>query len=95
MYKKYLKYLRHIILPEIGLLGQDALINSKILCIGAGGLGSSVLIYLTASGIKNLGLIDFDIVSYTNLNRQIIYTSLDIGKKKSKLCSKISKKFKL
>lgn len=82
MYKKYLKYLRHIILPEVGLLGQDLLINSKILCIGAGGLGSSVLIYLSASGVKNLGIIDFDIVSCTNLNRQIIYSSLDIGKKK-------------
>lgn len=77
-----IRYNRHIILPEFGIAGQEKLKNSKVLVIGAGGLGSPVLLYLTAAGVGNIGIVDFDIVSESNLQRQILYDVQDIGKNK-------------
>ena len=87
MYKKYFRYIRHLILPNIGFKGQDILKKSKVLCIGAGGLGSPALIYMASAGIGNIDIIDFDTVSTSNLNRQIIFNQNDIGKIKV-VCAK-------
>ena len=88
MYKFYSRYVRHLILPNIGFKGQDLLKQSRVLCIGAGGLGSPALIYMASAGIGHIDIVDFDIVNITNLNRQIIFNQLDIGKNKA-LCAKI------
>ncbi|MBX3616153.1 molybdopterin-synthase adenylyltransferase MoeB [Nitrosomonas sp.] len=77
------RYSRHVLIPEVGLKGQQRLKNSKVLVIGAGGLGSPVLMYLAAAGIGTLGIIDFDIVDESNLQRQIIHGQSDIGRLKS------------
>ncbi len=77
-----LRYSRHLILPEVGMDGQRKLKAAKVLCIGAGGLGSPLALYLTAAGVGTLGLVDFDVVDYTNLQRQIIHTTNDVGRKK-------------
>ncbi len=79
----YTRYIRHVILPDVGLKGQDVFKKSKVLCVGAGGLGASALIYLAATGIGSIGIVDFDIVDVSNLNRQIIFNESDIGKNKS------------
>lgn len=79
------RYNRHIILPEIGIIGQTKLNNAKVLVIGAGGLGSPVLIYLAAAGIGTIGIVDDDIVSLSNLQRQILYKSSEIGKIKAEI----------
>jgi len=76
------RYARHIILPEVGGTGQARLINAKVLVIGAGGLGSPVLMYLAAAGVGTIGIIDDDDVSLSNLQRQIVHTTPDIGRKK-------------
>ena len=73
------RYARHISLPEIGIKGQEKLKNSSIICIGTGGLGSPLLIYLAAAGIGRIGIVDFDVVEYSNLQRQIIHTTNSIG----------------
>jgi molybdopterin/thiamine biosynthesis adenylyltransferase len=73
------RYNRHIILPEIGIQGQTKLTKAKVLVVGAGGLGSPVLTYLSASGIGNIGIVDDDIVSLSNLQRQILYKISDIN----------------
>lgn len=73
------RYNRHIILTEIGLDGQAKLNKAKVLVIGAGGLGSPVLIYLAAAGIGNIGIVDDDLVSLSNLQRQILYKTKEIG----------------
>lgn len=73
------RYNRHIILPEIGLEGQAKLNQAKVLVIGAGGLGSPVLLYLAAAGIGTIGIVDDDVVSLSNLQRQILYKSDAIG----------------
>ena len=73
------RYARHISLPEIGIKGQKKLKNSSIACIGTGGLGSPLLIYLAAAGIGRIGIVDFDVVEYSNLQRQIIHTTNSIG----------------
>ncbi len=73
------RYARHISLPEIGFKGQEKLKKSSIACIGTGGLGSPLLIYLAAAGIGRIGIVDFDIVEYSNLQRQIIHTTNSIG----------------
>ncbi len=78
----YSRYIRQIILPNFGFRGQDYLKKAKVLCVGSGGLGSPALIYLASAGIGTIGIIDFDIVSHTNLNRQILFNEKDIGKKK-------------
>jgi molybdopterin/thiamine biosynthesis adenylyltransferase/rhodanese-related sulfurtransferase len=77
-----LRYSRHLIMPEVGMEGQQKLKAAKVLCIGAGGLGSPLAFYLTAAGVGTLGLVDFDVVDYTNLQRQIIHTTDDVGRKK-------------
>src|SRR4030081_1883221 len=77
-----LRYSRHLIMPEVGMEGQQKLKAAKVLCIGAGGLGSPLALYLTAAGVGRLGLFDFDVVDYTNLQRQIIHSTADVGRKK-------------
>jgi adenylyltransferase/sulfurtransferase len=77
------RYQRHILLKEIGQDGQEKLKNSKVLIIGAGGLGAPVMQYLCAAGVGKLGIIDHDMVSESNLQRQVLYGDLDIGKLKS------------
>jgi adenylyltransferase/sulfurtransferase len=76
------RYDRHILLSEIGISGQEKLKNAKVLVIGAGGLGCPVLQYLTAAGIGTIGIVDFDVVDESNLQRQILYSIDDIGKLK-------------
>jgi len=73
------RYARHISLPEIGIKGQAKLKTSSIACIGTGGLGSPLLIYLAAAGIGRIGIVDFDVVEYSNLQRQIIHTTNSVG----------------
>src|SRR3954465_13585169 len=77
-----LRYSRHLIMPEVGMEGQLKLKAAKVLCIGAGGLGSPLALYLGAAGIGTLGIVDFDVVDYTNLQRQIIHTTADVGRPK-------------
>jgi len=76
------RYSRHLILPEVGLAGQKRIKASSVLCIGAGGLGSPIAMYLAAAGIGRLGLVDFDTVDYSNLQRQIIHGTEDVGRPK-------------
>ncbi len=76
------RYSRHIILPNIGGKGQRKLLDSSVLVIGAGGLGSPVAMYLAAAGIGKLGIVDFDQVEVTNLQRQILHTTADVGRSK-------------
>ncbi len=76
------RYSRHIILPEVGGKGQEKLLSSKILIVGLGGLGSPAALYLAAAGIGTLGLVDFDEVELSNLQRQIIHSTEDLGKPK-------------
>jgi len=80
--EEILRYSRHLIMPEVGMEGQQKLKAAKVLCIGAGGLGSPLALYLTAAGVGTLGIVDFDVVDYTNLQRQIIHTTNDVGRKK-------------
>jgi adenylyltransferase/sulfurtransferase len=77
-----LRYSRHLIMPEVGMEGQLKLKAARVLCIGAGGLGSPLALYLTAAGVGTLGIVDFDVVDYTNLQRQIIHSTADVGRKK-------------
>ena len=76
------RYSRHLILPEVGMEGQQKLKAARVLCVGTGGLGSPLALYLTAAGIGTLGLVDFDVVDASNLQRQIIHSTKDIGRKK-------------
>ena len=77
-----LRYSRHLIMPEVGIEGQQKLKAARVLCIGAGGLGSPLALYLAAAGVGTLGIVDFDVVDYTNLQRQIIHSTADVGRKK-------------
>jgi len=77
-----LRYSRHLIMPEVGMEGQQRLKAARVLCIGAGGLGSPLALYLAAAGVGTLGIVDFDVVDYTNLQRQIIHSTADVGRKK-------------
>src|SRR5579864_8581556 len=77
-----LRYSRHLIMPEVGMEGQLKIKAAKVLCIGAGGLGSPLALYLGAAGVGTIGVVDFDVVDYTNLQRQIIHTTADVGRKK-------------
>src|SRR5260370_19965652 len=77
-----LRYSRHLIMPEVGMEGQLKIKAAKVLCIGAGGLGSPLALYLGAAGVGTLGIVDFDVVDYTNLQRQIIHTTSDVGRSK-------------
>lgn len=92
MYNFYKRYIRHIVLPDIGLLGQDILLKSKVLCVGAGGLGSSALTYLATSGVGFIGIVDFDNVELSNLNRQFLYNIFDLGEKKVHSAEKFLKR---
>jgi sulfur-carrier protein adenylyltransferase/sulfurtransferase len=80
--EEILRYSRHLIMPEVGMGGQQKLKAAKVLCIGTGGLGSPLALYLTAAGVGTLGLVDFDVVDYTNLQRQIIHSTPDVGRPK-------------
>src|SRR6266511_3951100 len=77
------RYSRHLILPEVGLAGQKKICSTTVLCIGAGGLGSPIAMYLAAAGIGKLGVLDFDAVDFSNLQRQIIHGTEDVGRPKS------------
>jgi adenylyltransferase/sulfurtransferase len=76
------RYARHLILPEVGEEGQRRLKAARVLCVGTGGLGSPLALYLAAAGVGTLGLVDFDVVDASNLQRQIIHSTADIGRKK-------------
>lgn len=76
------RYSRHLIMPEVGLEGQKKLKNAKVLCIGAGGLGSPLTLYLTAAGVGKLGILDFDVVDFSNLQRQVIHSEKTVGELK-------------
>ncbi len=77
-----LRYSRHLIMPEVGMDGQLKLKQAKVLCIGAGGLGSPLALYLAAAGVGKLGMVDFDVVDFTNLQRQVIHDTNDVGRPK-------------
>jgi len=77
------RYSRHLILPEVGVSGQKKICSTSVLCIGAGGLGSPIAMYLAAAGIGRLGLLDFDTVDFSNLQRQIIHGTSDVGRPKT------------
>jgi len=77
------RYSRHLILPEVGLAGQKKIRSTSVLCIGAGGLGSPIAMYLAAAGIGKLGIVDFDTVDHSNLQRQILHADADVGVSKA------------
>ena len=77
------RYSRHLILPEVGLAGQKKICSTGVLCIGVGGLGSPIAMYLAAAGIGKLGVLDFDAVDFSNLQRQIIHSTPDVGRPKT------------
>ncbi|MFJ7209995.1 adenylyltransferase/sulfurtransferase MoeZ [Amycolatopsis sp. NPDC098790] len=77
------RYSRHLIIPDVGVTGQKRLKNAKVLVIGAGGLGSPALLYLAAAGVGTLGIVDFDVVDESNLQRQVIHGQSDVGKLKA------------
>jgi len=77
------RYSRHLIIPDIAMVGQKRLKNAKVLCVGAGGLGSPALMYLAAAGVGTLGIVEFDVVDESNLQRQIIHGQSDIGRPKA------------
>ena len=76
------RYSRHIIMPQVGSAGQRKLLEAKVLMVGAGGLGSPISIYLTLAGVGTIGIVDFDTVDVTNLQRQILHQNDDIGRPK-------------
>ncbi|MCU1283987.1 MAG: Sulfur carrier protein adenylyltransferase ThiF [Acidobacteriales bacterium] len=80
--EEILRYSRHLIMPEVGMDGQLKLKAAKVLCIGTGGLGSPLAMYLAAAGVGTIGLVDFDVVDFTNLQRQIIHFTSDVGRPK-------------
>src|SRR5437868_333408 len=80
--EEILRYSRHLIMPEVGMEGQQKLKAARVLCIGAGGLGSPLLLYLAAAGVGHLGIIDDDSVEISNLQRQILYGTSQTGQKK-------------
>lgn len=77
------RYSRHLILPEVGMAGQKKICSTTVLCIGAGGLGSPIAMYLAAAGIGKLGIVDFDTVDFSNLQRQLLHGTEDVGKPKA------------
>ncbi len=79
------RYSRHLVIPEVGKAGQLKLKNAKVLVLGAGGLGSPISIYLAAAGVGRIGIMDFDVLSYSNLQRQILYSTNDVGHLKTEL----------
>ena len=81
--EEILRYSRHLIMPEVGMEGQLKLKAAKVLLIGTGGLGAPLGLYLTAAGVGNIGLVDFDVVDYTNLQRQVTFGTGDVGRPKT------------
>jgi adenylyltransferase/sulfurtransferase len=77
-----LRYSRHLIIPEVGIEGQQKLKSAKVLLVGAGGLGAPLGLYLAAAGVGRIGIVDFDVVDFTNLQRQVIHSTPDVGRKK-------------
>src|ERR671918_1085645 len=80
--KELQRYSRHLLLPEVGEEGQRRLKAARVLLIGAGGLGSPLALYLAAAGVGHLGLVDFDVVDFTNLQRQVLHGTKDVGRPK-------------
>ena len=80
--EEVLRYSRHLIMPEVGMQGQQKLKAARVLCIGTGGLGSPLALYLSAAGVGTIGLVDFDVVDFTNLQRQVIHFTSDVGRSK-------------
>ena len=80
--EEVLRYSRHLIMPEVGMEGQQKLKAARVLCIGTGGLGSPLALYLSAAGVGTIGLVDFDVVDFTNLQRQVIHFTNDVGRPK-------------
>ncbi|HKN60563.1 MAG TPA: ThiF family adenylyltransferase, partial [Candidatus Acidoferrales bacterium] len=80
--EEILRYSRHLIMPEVGMEGQLKLKQAKVLCIGTGGLGAPLGLYLAAAGVGRIGLVDFDSVDLTNLQRQILFSTTDVGRPK-------------
>src|SRR5216684_4299063 len=80
--EEILRYSRHLIMPEVGMDGQLKLKNAKVLLIGTGGLGAPLGLYLAAAGVGQLGLVDFDVVDFTNLQRQVTFATSDVGRPK-------------
>ena len=85
--EEILRYSRHLIMPEVGMEGQLKLKAAKVLLIGTGGLGAPLGLYLTAAGVGNIGLVDFDVVDFTNLQRQVTFGTTDVGKPKTQAAS--------
>jgi len=77
-----LRYSRHLVMPEVGLQGQERLKQARVLCIGAGGLGSPLTLYLAAAGVGTLGIVDSDVVELSNIQRQTLYATADVGRRK-------------
>jgi len=80
--EEVLRYSRHLIMPEVGMEGQLKLKQAKVLCIGTGGLGAPLGLYLAAAGVGRIGLVDFDVVDFTNLQRQVLFGTTDVGRPK-------------
>ncbi len=80
--EEFSRYARHLIMPEVGLAGQTKLKAAKVLCVGAGGLGSPLALYLAAAGVGTLGIVDFDVVDASNLHRQVLHGTKDVGRPK-------------
>ena len=81
--EEILRYSRHLIMPEVGMEGQLKLKAARVLLIGSGGLGAPLGLYLTAAGVGHIGLVDFDVVDFTNLQRQVTFGTSDVGKPKA------------
>ncbi|MFM8895007.1 MAG: ThiF family adenylyltransferase, partial [Actinomycetales bacterium] len=77
------RYSRHLIIPDVGMSGQKRLKQARVLAVGAGGLGSPALMYLAAAGVGTLGIVEFDVVDESNLQRQIIHGTKDVGRSKA------------
>src|SRR5947207_3903831 len=80
--EEVLRYSRHLIMPEVGVDGQEKLKNASVLLIGCGGLGSPLSMYLSAAGVGHIGLVDFDLTDFTNLQRQVAFGTQDVGRPK-------------
>src|SRR6202050_502559 len=81
--EEILRYSRHLIMPEVGMEGQLRIKAAKVLCIGTGGLGAPLGLYLAAAGVGRIGLVDFDVVDSTNLQRQVLFGTSDVGRPKT------------
>src|SRR6184192_2876606 len=80
--EEILRYSRHLIMPEVGMNGQLKLKQAKVLTIGPGGLGAPLALYLAAAGVGRIGIVDFDVVDFSNLQRQVIHGTSDVGRSK-------------